>query len=268
MSMRSKAWSNDVQANYEYVVAKIAELAEEGGSTVLDYGCGKGDIVVASRERGFETYGVEKFYGGSDIRDTVAGRGLLGNVVREIGDDGRIPFDDDAFDLVVSNQVFEHIPELAAAIAEIARVLKPGGTLLCLFPSKGTVREVHCGIPIVHWLPKRTRARYYWLLTWRALGFGAHKAGKTRRQWAADFHEWLNNYTHYRSMRQLRNIFSTFFEDFQPLEDDYLRFRLQRRGLGVVARVAGQPVARSLSRTLVRLYGGRVMRANCRKWEK
>lgn len=39
----------------------------------------------------------------------------------------RLPFADDSFDLVASHEVFEHIPDIAAAAGEVRRVLKPGG---------------------------------------------------------------------------------------------------------------------------------------------
>lgn len=50
----------------------------------------------------------------------------------------RLPFDDDVFDLVVSHEVFEHIADVPAAVAEVRRVLKPGGLAyvnIHLFPS-------------------------------------------------------------------------------------------------------------------------------------
>ena len=50
----------------------------------------------------------------------------------------RLPFEDDTFDLVASYEVFEHIPDVAAALEEIRRVLKPGGLAyinIHLFPS-------------------------------------------------------------------------------------------------------------------------------------
>lgn len=252
-----------MQPNYRYVVEKLSGIAGDSAAKVLDYGCGKGDIVQAARERGFQAYGVEKFYGGSNIRDLIEERGLMGDVIRELDDD-RIPFDDDAFDLVVSNQVFEHIPNLESAVAEIARVLKSGGLLLCLFPSKGVVREVHCGIPIVHWLPKKTRARYYWLLFWRCLGFGYHKENKSRRQWATDFHQWLNDYTHYRSRREVGVILNEHFDDLRPLEDDYVAFRFQLKGLRSTATAAGKPMLRPVFRQACRLYGGLVLLAQRR----
>ena len=45
-----------------------------------------------------------------------------------------LSFDDAAFDLIVSNDVFEHVPEIEPALAEAARVLRPGGQMICPVP--------------------------------------------------------------------------------------------------------------------------------------
>jgi len=47
---------------------------------------------------------------------------------------GRLSFPDASFDIAVCNEVFEHVPDLSAVFAEVARVLRPGGTLLATFP--------------------------------------------------------------------------------------------------------------------------------------
>ena len=49
-----------------------------------------------------------------------------------------LPFDDGAFDAVVSFQVIEHVPSVDAYLAEVARVLRPGGTFLCATPDRVT----------------------------------------------------------------------------------------------------------------------------------
>ncbi len=51
------------------------------------------------------------------------------------GDAQRLPFEDDRFDLVTCQTVLIHVPNPAKAIAEMKRVLKPGGTLLCVEPN-------------------------------------------------------------------------------------------------------------------------------------
>lgn len=45
-----------------------------------------------------------------------------------------LSFADAAFDLVITNELFEHVHSLDAALGEIARVLKPGGRMICTFP--------------------------------------------------------------------------------------------------------------------------------------
>jgi len=51
-----------------------------------------------------------------------------------IGDAHRLPFRDDVIDVVVSKETLEHFSEPAVAVAEVFRVLKPGGLLIILVP--------------------------------------------------------------------------------------------------------------------------------------
>lgn len=54
---------------------------------------------------------------------------------RIAGDGQRLPIADDAFDLVFSEYVFEHLPDPEAALAEIDRILRPGGSFVVLVPN-------------------------------------------------------------------------------------------------------------------------------------
>jgi SAM-dependent methyltransferase len=51
------------------------------------------------------------------------------------GDATAMPFDDGAFDIVIASEVMEHIPADAAALREVARVMRPGGTAAVTVPS-------------------------------------------------------------------------------------------------------------------------------------
>ena len=53
----------------------------------------------------------------------------------------KIPFEDDSFDLVLCSHVLEHIPEDHLAIAELARVLKPGGTAILQVPISANTQQ-------------------------------------------------------------------------------------------------------------------------------
>jgi SAM-dependent methyltransferase len=51
-----------------------------------------------------------------------------------VGDALRLPFPSDSFDRVIAAEVLEHIPDDRSAVAELARVLRPGGTLAVTVP--------------------------------------------------------------------------------------------------------------------------------------
>ena len=57
-----------------------------------------------------------------------------GRALALLGDAHRLPFPDGAFDAVILSEVLEHIPDDRHAIAEVARILRPGGTLAVTVP--------------------------------------------------------------------------------------------------------------------------------------
>ncbi len=59
-----------------------------------------------------------------------------GEWVFDWADDARLPFRSEVFGTVVSNSVLEHIPGVEAVLAEVARVLRPGGRLIFSAPSE------------------------------------------------------------------------------------------------------------------------------------
>lgn len=93
--------------------------------TALDVGCGEGRFCRMLAQHGVETTGVDPTP--SFIAHAQA-KHAEGNYIEADGE--KLPFDDGAFDLVVSYLSLIDIPDVAAAIAEMARVLKPGGALL------------------------------------------------------------------------------------------------------------------------------------------
>jgi SAM-dependent methyltransferase len=61
---------------------------------------------------------------------------------------------DDCADLVICNQVYEHVPDAVRLIQEIARIVKPGGYVYFAGPNLLFPIEPHVFWPFIHWLPR------------------------------------------------------------------------------------------------------------------
>lgn len=111
----------------------------------LDAGCGTGAFLLPLA-RGLAPYGATVI--GLDLaegtlgqaRASIQAEGLPVDCV--IGDIEELPFDDSAFGLVLANYMLYHVPDLDRAIAELRRVLRPGGTLLAATNGQGHMREL------------------------------------------------------------------------------------------------------------------------------
>jgi SAM-dependent methyltransferase len=242
-------------------VLDFAERFARGrsGARILDYGCGAGALVATGRRAGLEMFGADVYYSGSQARGEAERSGLLGGAIQEIRE-GRLGFADSYFDLVTDNQVMEHVEGLDATLAEIHRVLKPGGTLLSLFPSRDVFREGHIGIPFAHWFAKGSRLRFAYTLTLRTLGLGTWKEqALTRRQWAIEKLQWIDAYTRYRSRREVFAAFDRYFRS-EFCEPDYIRFRLRDgRLLAPLARLLDLPLVPAAATALFRKLAFLVM---------
>lgn len=103
-----------------------ADLPRRGdGLRLLDVGCGTGHHLAALRLRGFEVAGVD---GSPDM--VVHARANNPGAPIERADVEAIPFPSGSFDLVLCVEVLRYLPTLDPCLAEIARVLRPGGVCL------------------------------------------------------------------------------------------------------------------------------------------
>jgi SAM-dependent methyltransferase len=214
-------------SNYEYCAEWIREAAAGTPVAVLDYGCGAGQIIRELGKRNIEAFGCDVFYEGGDYSSAVP-KEWAGTRVRRI-EDGKIPFPSEHFDFIVNNQVMEHVEDYDAVLAEMQRVLKPGGAVLSLFPDRSVWREGHCGIPFLHRFPKGSRARVYYAALLRAAGLGHNTHNKSIMKWSRDFCEWLDRWTFYKPYPELAAKYETYFSPLQHVEEHYLSSRLGSR---------------------------------------
>jgi SAM-dependent methyltransferase len=251
-----------MQTNYRYLLEHAAAIHRQNPKArILDFGCGAGQLVSSGRARGIDMYGADVFYGGNTTKQAVAEAGFLGTAVREIRD-GKLDFEDEFFDLVISNQVFEHVEELDPVLSEISRVLKRGGCLVALFPSLEVLREGHIGIPLAHRFRKDSRFRYLWVLALRTLGLGFYKEqAPSRSEWARRKLEWIDAYTHYRSRAEIRSSFERYFA-LETFERDHILYRLaDHPALSRLAPLVRWPVSSSVACEMFNRLGGLVIRA-------
>ena len=109
-SINLEAVLPDAEIRVNAAVYDLAEVCR--GKKVVDIGCGYGRSRKIVESVGGEWEGVEAFEGG-------------GHTVLASAED--LPFADESFDVVIMHSVLEHIPDVGAAFAETARILKPGG---------------------------------------------------------------------------------------------------------------------------------------------
>ena len=107
------------------------------GGTALDVGCGPGNV-TASLGRAVGQGGLAL---GVDISKPMLARAVRAHSGPQVGflraDAQRLPLRDDTIDALVSIAVLQLVPDPAAAVAEMARVLRPGGRLALMVPTAG-----------------------------------------------------------------------------------------------------------------------------------
>jgi SAM-dependent methyltransferase len=117
-------------------------LGLRAGDLVLDLGAGNGRHAYEAFRRGARVVATDFEHGDMHACRALcsamaeAGEAPTGGLAAGVvGDGARLPFPDATFDRVIAAEVLEHIPDDEAAADEIARVLKPGGTLAATVPA-------------------------------------------------------------------------------------------------------------------------------------
>ena len=139
----------------------IADLASD--ARVLEIGAAAGTNLVALTEMGYQCEGIEPW---EEARHNAAKLSQHLDMPLHIVD-GRaeaIPYEAEMFDAVLAFAVMEHVLEIETALAEISRVLKPGGIFwFSTASSMSPLQHEITGFPLFGWYPDALKRRImYW----------------------------------------------------------------------------------------------------------
>jgi len=107
--------------------AMLALVGDVAGRRILDAGCGSGPLSAALRDRGAVVSGFDVSAGMVELARQRLGDGADLRVA-DLG--SPLPYPDDTFDDVVASLVLHYLEDWGPALAELRRVLKPGGRLV------------------------------------------------------------------------------------------------------------------------------------------
>lgn len=114
---------------------------------LLDLGCGLGRHAFEAARRGAHVVACDLSDAElKDVRATFAAMSDAGQIDERVstavanGDARRLPFADASFDRVIASEVLEHVDNDGRALRELARVLRPGGTLAVTVPAFASER--------------------------------------------------------------------------------------------------------------------------------
>lgn len=194
---------------HEHLAACINTIVTHEGLSrpfrILDMGCGDGEFLsyllrtlpILKPGISFEMYGF-------DVSDSgVQGEGFFAQTVEKlrkvapdiawrdrlsiIGSRDEWPYEDGFFDLVVSNQVLEHVRDHQHLLRQLHRTLRDGGISLHLFPLGDNFMEGHIHIPFAHWIKSHGLLKAYIKFMSR-LGFGSFKSHRNKYSMSLDYY--------------------------------------------------------------------------------
>jgi len=191
---------------------------------ILDFGCGAGGLTYEFRDRQFDGWGFD-IHNRVDYRSPgdeqyfrfPAHRGS--DTSNAVVENFHLPFDDETFDVLVSTSVLEHVIDLPPVESEMARVLKPDGIMLHLYPRRSILVEPHMYIP----LGGRIQNRAYFQF-WAMMGVrNEFQAGMSAGERAANNMIYARTGLKYLKGREMIGIFSRHFATLHNVEGHYYR---------------------------------------------
>jgi SAM-dependent methyltransferase len=194
---------------HQHLLSVIAtEMRDRPNLNIADVGCGGGALIRYLRAALPEVLlGCNVRVSGFDVSDFAPhGNTNVGADTKTVRTGDPWPYTDHSLDVIISNQVLEHVFDQPFFFQQIARCLKPNGFSVHLFPLKNVIYEDHVGIPLAHRIPKPG-----WIRLMSRIGFfNARRAKSLPGSETSDFGQraadYIKNYTIYVTQAELRKI--------------------------------------------------------------
>jgi ubiquinone/menaquinone biosynthesis C-methylase UbiE len=154
---QQKIVSGMLQSGEPRLLKRIAPYHElPRDACILDLGSGVGNFVVACRKRGLRAFGIEpdRIGAGSSVTSLQIASKRLEQTTFAAAVGEALPLPDSTFDLVVLDQVIEHVSDQKKVLNEAFRVLKPTGCVYIACPNFLRFYEPHYKLWFVPLMPK------------------------------------------------------------------------------------------------------------------
>jgi SAM-dependent methyltransferase len=216
--------------NHPFIV-ELARRYSPAPGRLLDFGCGRADLAALALEAGYDAFGVDTFLGVGDSSDNLAiAAAKIGKRALTIRPDEPMPFDDGFFDVVVANQVFEHVSDLERVRDELARVTRLDGILIALMPTAEILWEDHLKMPLVHRRPAGSKQQRRMMRAFRRLGFGTSQHAPDE-EWVRTAVDILHQSVFHRPVSEYISTFDKHFRLLDEAEPAWAHYRIRHHWL-------------------------------------
>jgi cyclopropane fatty-acyl-phospholipid synthase-like methyltransferase len=175
----------------------LGDLTIRPGGRVLDLGCGRGATsVFLARELDVDVAAFDLWISEEELRATAEEQGVSERVTAVNGDVRHLPFEDGAFDAVVSIDAFEYFGTDVHLLPRLLRVLKPGGAIGMTTPALRT--DPYESAPPAHVTDvvggeaAAWHAPHWWATHWQLSGLVGDVTARMQSHGHDDWTRWLS----------------------------------------------------------------------------
>jgi ubiquinone/menaquinone biosynthesis C-methylase UbiE len=230
-----------VNGRHEQIVAILRTLDLTDRASILDAGCGPGNLVPELARRGCRVYALDASPNMLRLARSNATR--FHNVTYHAGNIEALPFADESFDLVCSAGVIEYLERCDRAVAEFHRVLRPGGRLI--LPTTNVIAPAHWLRPLLEPVARLPLiARTFGLQPGRYRLYYQHVAEFRRLLERTGFTVEQERHFYLTLPRPLDRLFPRAARALENFFDRFMATRLRHLAEGYIAVATKSPTSR------------------------